>query len=163
MIKLRRSRKGRGSEPRVGSDTINLTSPTTTDADRLMATLLWCRRSAAPLLSSKDPPLFNSPLLCRHHIIYLLPDAAFPAQYSTRSFLGRVERPNELASAMFRAKTAWVVGLGAFEMVRSALAHGLYTEGIFKYADLKGNADLLRRVDQTVQIAALRHSRAQCV
>ena len=56
------------------SDTINLTSPTTTDADRLMATLLV--------------------------------------------FLAGVEHPNQLASAMFKAKTRWFVDLGAYEMVR---------------------------------------------
>ena len=59
----------------VLSDTVNLTSPTTTDADRLVATLL--------------------------------------------AFLGDVEHPNELAKAMFKAKTAYLTRLSPFAIVRA--------------------------------------------
>lgn len=34
------------------------------------------------------------------------------------SILGEVENPDELARAMFRAKTEWIVNLGAYEMTR---------------------------------------------
>merc|ERR1719291_1435216 len=56
------------------SDTLNLRSVTTTNADKMMVTLL--------------------------------------------SILGEVENTDELAKGMFRAKTEWIVNLGAYEMTR---------------------------------------------
>lgn len=56
------------------SDTLNLQSVTTTNADRFLVTVLC--------------------------------------------ILGECEDPDELARAMFRAKTEWIVGLGAYEMSR---------------------------------------------
>ncbi len=57
------------------SDTVNLTSPTTTNADRLFSTLL--------------------------------------------TFLGEVDDPNTLAKNMFKAKTAYLVNLSPFAIVRA--------------------------------------------
>ena len=57
------------------SDTVNMTSPTTTAADRVMSTLL--------------------------------------------AFMGQVEHPNQLAKEMFKAKTAYLTELPAFNLVRA--------------------------------------------
>eukprot|EP00658_Telonema_sp_P-2_P037442 TRINITY_DN26932_c0_g1_i3.p1 TRINITY_DN26932_c0_g1~~TRINITY_DN26932_c0_g1_i3.p1 ORF type:complete len:257 (+),score=55.68 TRINITY_DN26932_c0_g1_i3:207-977(+) len=67
------------------SDTLNLTSATTTTADRLMCVLLT-----------------------------ILGDVERPVQVGGDTIRG----PNELAVKMFKAKTNWFVGLGAYAICR---------------------------------------------
>jgi len=74
------------------SDTLNLTSPTTTDADRLMTVLLT-------ILADVERPV-NCAGIGEH------PRASV------------VAGPNQLAAAMFKAKTNWFVGLGAYAICR---------------------------------------------
>jgi len=72
------------------SDTINLTSKTTTDADRLMCVLLT-------IFGDVDRPV---------------------TLYEGTSEEKVVRGPNDLACGMFKAKTNWFAGLGAYEVVR---------------------------------------------
>lgn len=71
------------------SDTINLTSNTTTDADRLMCVLLT-----------------------------VLADVEAATEFEFKGEQLSIRGPNQLACAMFKAKTNWFVGLGAYEVCR---------------------------------------------
>ena len=71
------------------SDTLNLTSATTTDADRLMCVLLTILADV---------------------------EQSVTVQFKNESRV--IRGPNQLACAMFKAKTNWFVGLGAYEICR---------------------------------------------
>lgn len=90
------------------SDTVNLTSPTATAADRMLCTLLL--------------------------------------------FFAKEEHPNELAKQMFKAKTAWLVSLPAFAMVRADQKNFIFDGHRLGWATLELNTPdkVLERAEEVI-------------